>query len=172
MKRLHSDTKKDVICETQWSHHRHHLTKPIVTVAWTKDNGGIPSQPNLKSNPSTKLIVWFRDGRPAKKGLPPHTALFLLYPAPSQTQGRFFSCPPLRKGCPVPGPSLDWFIGWLNEFQIPSLSVFISNGRFVWILSMLPPAVHVSPVFMGSQISRSHYLRNNYQCVKITEHNW
>ena len=95
--------------------------KPIVTVAWTKDNRGIPSQPNLKSNPSTKLIVWFRDGRPWKKGASPRTRHFFCS-APSPTQGRFLSCPPRRKGyplgslfyeCPV-HPWIDSLVDWMN----------------------------------------------------------
>ena len=160
-------------------------TKPIVTVAWTKDNGGIPSQPNLKSNPSTKLIVWFRDGRPSKKGASPRTRHFFWSALPHPKPKEDFSLArPLEKAaqCPV-YPWIDSLVDWMNfRFR---LSLFSSQmvglcefspycpQRFMSVLSswdprFLDPNIYATTTSVLKSQNTIGNLGNRYECHHLS----
>ena len=122
---------------------------------------------------------------PQKKGLPPAHGTFFALTCPIPKKGRFFSCPPLRKGCPVPCPSLDWFIAvdWMKfSFR---LSLFSSQmvglcefslccpQRFMSVLSswdprFLDPNIYATTTSVLKSQNTIGNLGNRYECHHLS----
>ena len=116
---------------------------------------------------------------PQKRGFPLHTAIFLLCPASSPTKGRFFSCPPRRKGCPVPCPSLDSFIALWNKsngsYDIKEFGtlplIFSTSKYFRWKFQPWPsffPHANIPDTWKRGQLSLEQMKK--MEKVKVKSH--